>query len=146
MTDVTSFDLLGRLLPSLALIVGALLLVRRWARRSAGVGSGHALQVLARTGLTRGAVLVIVAVGARRFLVGATDHGVALLSELEEGEGGEFAPLTNPGVDAAGGLVPSRATDRRAAVTSRPWMGLVDRLRAMTVRTHPERPTRAHHG
>lgn len=137
--DATGLDVLGRLLPALAIIVGALLFVRRWARRQAGPGNG--VRVLGRTGIARGAMVAVVAIGERRFLVGAGEHGVSLLGELD--------PDDTP--DAPEGAPPSAlqqhaATDpaavRRPAVHG-PWMGLVDRLRAMTVRTHLERPIRA---
>lgn len=147
MTDPTGLDVLGRLLPSLALIVGALLLVRRWSQRGGARRAAGGVRVLARTGLSRGAVVAVVAVGSRHFLVGATDREVSLLGELDEGE---LAAPAGPSQAAAtaGDLDPdlARATDGRAASLDRPRMGLVDRLRAMTVRTHLERPIRASSG
>lgn len=152
MTEPASLDVLGRLLPSMALIVGALLLVRRWSRRGVATRAGHGLRVVARTGLTRGAVLAVVAVGGRRFLVGAGDHGVTLLGELDEREldgadpGGDLATSAAGVIPPAASMTaasPLRAMDGRDLSTNRPRMGLVDRLRALTVRTHLERPFRA---
>lgn len=131
-------EILGRLLPSLAVIVGALLLVRRWARRQGGATRG--MRVVARTGVARGAIVAVVAVGSRRFLVGAGEHGVSLLTELDEddlgGDPADGSPLSSDSPYSA-------ATDTAAARTAGPRMGLVDRLRAMTVRTHLEGPPRA---
>lgn len=122
-------ELLSRLVPSLALIVGALLLVRRWARK--GGGRAHAgIRVLARTGLTRGAVVAVVEVGEQRYLVGASDQGVSLLGELTEQELPEQ-------------LLDTAATEAPRQLSDRPRMGLIDRLRDMTVRTHLERSIRA---
>lgn len=135
--DGSGLEVLGRLLPALAVIIGALLLVRRWAARQAGPGNG--VRVLHRSGIARGAIVAVVAVGQRRFLVGAGEHGVSLLGELDPDDTLEARP------DALG-LDQHAATDPAASrrlATPGPWMGLVDRLRAMTVRTHVERPIRA---
>lgn len=124
-----SVDVLARLVPTLAVIVGALLLARRWAQRGATAHSAG-IKVLARAGLTRGAMVAVVDVGGRRYLVGASEQGVALLGQLEEHELPEE-------------LLQAAATDAPQDIGDRPRMGLVDRLREMTVRTHLERPIRA---
>ena len=122
--------LLGRLLPPLLLVVGALLLVRWWSR--AAVPADQALRVVARSGLTRGAVVAIVAVGRRRFLLGASDSGVRLLHELEPSTDDEQLPST------ARGTEPAPAPG--------PWTGLLNRMRDRTVRVagqgtgHASRP------
>lgn len=138
--DPLGLDVLGRLLPSLGVIVGALLLVRRWARRQAGPTSG--MRVVSRTGVARGAVVAVVAIGSRRFLVGAGEHGVSLLSELDPDD-----PGSEPSVAAVDGASRTAtfpaATEPAALHATGPRMGLVDRLRAMTVRTHLEGPFRA---
>jgi flagellar biogenesis protein FliO len=70
----------------------------------------------------------------RRFLVGATDHRIDLLTELDA-EQREVDDFTEEPVTA---LVPSQDTG--------PWTSPIDALRNMTVRK-PTRPgsTRAHH-
>jgi flagellar protein FliO/FliZ len=139
--DPTGLDLFGRLLPPLVLIVAALLAVRRFARG----GKGHAgggVRVLSRTGVARNSAVVVLAVGERRFLVGAGDHGVSLLSELEPDDDGpdeDPAGMTPASNDAATELAPARP----AYSPDRPWMGLINRLQHMTVRSHPDRPIRA---
>lgn len=109
-------ELLGtvwRLAPPIVLIIGVLVAVQRWSRTAGGATDGG-LRVLARTGLTRSSVIAIVAVGHRRFLLGASETGVRMLEELEP------AHLDQPGTEPT---------------TSRPRTGLVDRMRDRTVRT-----------
>ncbi len=118
--------LLGRILPPLLVIVGGPLLIW-WARRRRPSGSG--LHISARTALTRGSVLAVVEVGDRRLLVGATDQGINLLTELPM-EGTEESP----------------APPATAPTTTGPWTSPIDHLRNLTVRrpTRP-RPPRVRH-
>lgn len=114
-------DVLGVLwsmLPPLVLIVGAMLAVRRWGRQPSH--PDRALRVVARTGLTRSAVIAIVAVGRRRFLLGASESGVRMLQELD--------PATEDELLAGG-------TDPASPV---PRSGLVDWLRERTLRATGE--------
>lgn len=139
--DPSGIDVLARLAPALALIVGALLLVRRWAQRGAS-SSGAGIKVLARTGLTRGAMVAVVEIGGSRYLVGASEHGVSLLSELPEDALSDAAHTTTTATACSS--APSAATDapRELAPRDRPRMGPIDRLRQMTIRTHLERSIR----
>lgn len=150
---MTGVDVLARTLPSLLLIVGALLVLRYWVQRGT-VGHDAGVRVVSRTGLAKGAVVAVVAVGERRLLVGASEHGIALLTELEADE----ATLTAG--ELAGRTSPERATTDPVAVpdvppaafrprgfprtTDQPRMAPIDRLRAVTVRrtvpSHPRRP------
>ena len=139
MADPSGFDILGRLLPSLGVIVGGLLAVRWWLQRSRGGATG-AVKVLARTGVTKGAVVAVVQVGRQRFLVGAGEQQVTLLSELPIDD--PFDPFVPASPDSA---VTDAALTRPALTSSlrdRPWMGQIHRLREMTVRSHLERPIR----
>lgn len=136
MAEPGSVDALGRVLPSLALIVAGLLAVRWWARRG-GARVADGVRVLARAGLSRGASVAVVQIGQRRFLLGAGEQRVSLLAELAADDGLPADPASGPAVDHLGG-----ATDGRPAF-DRPRMGLMDRLRARTVRTHLEGPVRA---
>jgi flagellar protein FliO/FliZ len=148
---------LGRLLLSLGAIVGALLLVRHWAQRGRNLGGGAGVRIVGRTALTRTSVVAVVEADGRRFLIGAADQGVRLLGELDPDD--TEAALAE---HAATGALPAPRPPRRTAPsgfasalrfasptdggmlhrTDRPWTGLLDRLRAMTVRTHVDRPTR----
>lgn len=141
MADPSAFDVLGRLLPSLGLIVGGLFLVRWWLQRTRGAATGS-VKVLARTGITKGSVVAVVQVGTKRFLVGAAEQNVTLLSELPVDD--PFDPFAPASPDSA---VTDAAPTRPALSTlrDRPWMGQIHRLRALTVRSHLERPVREHH-
>lgn len=165
---MTGIDVLARTLPSLGLIVGALLILRAWAQRGQR-GTDAGIRVVTRTGLAKGAVVAVVAVGQRRLLVGASEHGVSLLTELEPEA--ELQPTAAAGpatVTAApaplgGGAarelgarlggwgMRSRPRTRPAAMsltTDRPRMAPIDRLRALTVRravsSHPRGSTGVH--
>lgn len=146
---------LGRLVLSLGVIVGALLLVRHWAARGKrGLGglSQSGLRVVSRTGLTRGSMVAVVETAGRLFLVGASDQGVRLLGELDGSTDDVDAAMA-----AQTGAAPARGTRQATARSvaapfptdggttlahARPWTGLLDRIRAMTVRTHVDRPIR----
>lgn len=170
---MTGVDALVRMLPSLAVIVGALLLLRHWAQRGRST-STTPLRVISRTGITKGSVVAVVEVGDRRLLVGAAEQGVSLLAELDPGTGMEAAsdpahetpaeaasaPAHDPAHTTTAAAAP--ATDRqrlleqlrhtsltgpRTTTDDRPRMAPIDRLRHLTVRTPvaspPPRPTRA---
>ncbi len=119
-------ELLGRLLPALAVVIGTPLLLRHWLRKGRGPGSGD-VRVIARTPLGRTAAAVIVATGDRRLLLGVTESSVSLISELEA-DGAE--PSTATGTDA-------RATNEATG----PWTGL-DHWRRLTVRRSEREPVR----
>lgn len=128
---------LGRLIPSLLVLLAALFAVRWWARRQGGAVARE-VRVLSRTGLSRGASLVAVQVGAQRLLLGVTDHAVNLVAELPaEPAELDVTDLQHPpaAMDAA---------DLSSALrgTQGPRMGPLDRLREMTVRSAPPRPPR----
>lgn len=151
-------DALARMLPSLAVIVGALLLLRHWARRSGRAG-GSPLRVVSRAGIGKGSLVAVVEVEGRRLLVGAGEHGVRLLTDLEASA--EELPAPDPPAaaeltEAVAGAAPATSPEPLPPepLTSdpthdRPRMAPIDRLRAMTVRqpvaSHRPRPTRVHH-
>jgi flagellar protein FliO/FliZ len=94
----STVELLVRLVFSLGLIIGLVLLAARVARRSGGKlklpGFGTlgrrpaAIEVLDRQSLTRSASLAVIQVGTRTMVVGITEHGVSLLAE-----GADLAPV-----------------------------------------------------
>ncbi len=156
---MNGLDALARTLPTLLVIVGALLLLRHWARRG-GVSADSGVRVVTRTGIAKGTVVAVVAVGERRMLVGASEHGVNLLAELESqpepgqviASGPAHDPATVPVLDATptatdrpsfdlGALGPSLAGLHLRRPS--PWRGLgAGRTRATTT-THPDRPRMA---
>jgi flagellar biogenesis protein FliO len=106
-----------------------------WVKRLRSVAPESAVSVLGRTALSRSAVVAVVRVGDRRLLVGAGEHGVNVLTELSElePEGRTDAVTLPETVD-----VPSTVSSIEG-----PRIGLLDRLRVMTVRSTPvERPFR----
>lgn len=131
-------------------MAGGLLAV---ARASRGGRAGSSIRVSGRHGLAKGAVVAVVEVDGRRFLVGAGDHQVSMLTELAPvDEVLEVQDLE----DAPTGIVRARTTTARLAAAivaanqharrphrmgsaqhSGPRIGPLDRLRALTVRSAP---------
>lgn len=156
-------ELIVRLLLGGAVVVGALYALR-WAQaRGMTARGGPELRVVGRTGLTRQALVAVVEVDGRRWLVGAADQGVQLIAELgpaPDGHGTAAPPSTTADHDGPPAADPDRApgTRRRLhgpalhapalgvhrtdAPTHGPRIGPLDRLRAMTVRTHLREPIR----
>jgi len=145
------------LLGVLAALTAVPLLLRRFKASTPG-----AVRVVGRTALHKGAVVAVVAVGSRRMLVGATERGVQLIAELEPDA--DAMAVARSGMDPSATATaladsfqhpqrPGRTDVARQApqepgielaphpgldgdlVTAGPRIGLVDRLRAMTVRT-----------
>jgi flagellar biogenesis protein FliO len=106
-----------------------------WVKRLRAVAPESAVSVLGRTALSRSAVVAVVRVGDRRLLVGAGEHGVNVLTELPE--------LAPEGRTDAVTLPETLDVPSRVSSTEGPRIGLLDRLRVMTVRSTPvERPLR----
>lgn len=126
------------------------------ARASRGGRPGSGVRVTGRHGISKGATVAVVEVDGRRFLVGAGDQQVALLAELEPAPDAEEATDADPATAAdrdAGARARTTAERLGAALASAhrharrphrtgpsttpgPRIGPLDRLRAMTVRTH----------
>lgn len=158
-------ELIIRLVVGGGVVVGALLALR-WAQaRGMTARGGPELRIVGRTGLTRQALVAVVEVDGRRWLVGAADQGVSLLAELGPGEGpadittalGDVGDALPPAGDEPRTTTRSGAPPRRTrpallaphlgvhrtdAPTHGPRIGPLDRLRAMTVRTHLREPIR----
>lgn len=122
-------------LPALLLFVGAPLLIW-WIRRSRP-GLGPALRVSSRTALTRNGVVAVIETDGRRFLVGATDHGINLLTELDREHRDDtevVVPMESVDLtDENTPMVPP------APLPPGPGKSPIETLRAMTVR----KPTRS---
>ena len=126
-------ELTLRLIASLAVVVGLLLLLARVAGRRFAGREGAAVQVLHRQALSRTASVAVLAVGSRILVVGTTDQQVRLLTELDpddlaedltlvELDSPDVAPATRPPVvqGSLAGSVLSRETWRQAlAVATR---------------------------
>lgn len=145
MAEISTLDLLGRLVPSLAVIIGALLLVRWYAQRGRGANRA-AIKVVARAGLSKNAYVAVVQVGSARYLVGATDQSVQLLAELDEDVDLAEATTAMMGSPAGDGSpTPSATMSRLAELTNfraaadaaahdRPGTGVLDQLKRLTTR------------
>lgn len=89
MEDVSVLSLLGRLVFSLAIVLGLMALLARVVRNRALPGLKRAtvapgtLQVVARQPLSRTASIILVRAADRAFVVGVTDAAVNLLAELD---------------------------------------------------------------
>ena len=82
-------DMLGlvvRLVCSLAVVLGLLLLIARFAGRRFQGRAGAPVQVLHRQPLSRGSSVAVVTVGTRVLVLGITEQQVTLLTELEPDE------------------------------------------------------------
>lgn len=158
----------GRIVVSLVAVFGALLGTTWLARRSKASGRGS-LRIVSRVGVSKGSSLLVVSVGSRMMLVGATEGSLRLLSELDPADldgspaeaPAEAAPSLVPALQGAtapqlsagpsrAALTPSVAAVLAAPVsvaairsTGGPWTGLVRNLQRMTLRTAPEGPFHA---
>ncbi len=122
----------ARILPALTVLVAVLLGLRWWMQR--GHGGRPGLRVLTRATVTRNTVVAVVEVDGRRFLVGGGDQRLALLAEL-----GDETLHAGESADAGDDLMALPGWERS---TARPRTGLLDQLRAWTVRSHVRRPVR----
>lgn len=152
-------ELVVRLVIGGVVVAGGLLLWYRASRGGLNGGSGPVLRVAARAGLTRSALVAVIDVDGRRYLVGAAEEGVRLLAELGPATGSPAdapdQPDDSDGVvapDALAGLAPASSPasmlhaigvhGRDTDQSSGPRIGPLDRLRAMTVRSHQREPIR----
>ena len=79
-------ELAIRLVFSLAVVVGLLLLLGRVAGRRFQAKAGAVVQVVHRQPLSRGTGVAVVTVGERVLVLGTTEQQVTLLTELEPDE------------------------------------------------------------
>lgn len=92
-------ELTVRLIASLAVVVGLMLLLARLVGKRYGTRAGSPVQVLHRQSLSRSASVAVISVAGRVLVVGSTDQQVSLLTELDPDElgapddlGAEAAP------------------------------------------------------
>jgi flagellar biogenesis protein FliO len=77
----SGLEIVLRLAVSLGLVIGGLLAVKRFGRRT-GRSARGAITVEARAGLAKGASVAVVTVAGQRFLLGVSEHAVSLVAEL----------------------------------------------------------------
>jgi flagellar protein FliO/FliZ len=113
-------ELVIRVVFSLSVILGLVWFVARTSNKRFGGAARSMVRVVARQPLARSASLAVVEVGERVLVVGVSEHGVALLTEMDPSELPVAAAV--PTEDAAGsvrnpGLLPGTpgfGTERRA--------------------------------
>ena len=76
-------ELTIRLIVSLAIVVGLLLLLARFGARRFQGQAGALVRVVRRQPLSRTSAVAVVAVGSRVLVLGTTEHQVSILTELE---------------------------------------------------------------
>lgn len=101
-------ELALRLVFSLAVVIGLLLLLSRIAGKRFRGRAGAPIQVVHRQALSRNSGVAVVTVAGRVLVLGTTDHEVTLLTELEPDA---LEPETEPH-----GLVAMAAEEQRVRV------------------------------
>ena len=91
----------------------------------------NGLRITDKAALGKSTWLAVVEVGEQRFLVGAGESGVGLISELPALP----EPVAEPAADA--GSIPQNGS------TEQPRIGLIRRLQLMTVRSPAQTPWRS---
>ena len=86
-------ELTVRLVVSLAIVVGLLLLLVRIGGRKFRGQAGALVRVVHRQPLSRTSSVAVVTVGSRVLVLGTTEHQVSILTELEPEELGLDAPV-----------------------------------------------------
>lgn len=81
-------DLAVRLIGSLAVVVGLLLLIARGVNKRFKAPAGATIQVVHRQALGRGQGVAVVSVGSRVLVLGTTEQQITLLAEVEPEEVG----------------------------------------------------------
>lgn len=79
-------ELTVRLVASLAIVVGLLLVLARFGSRKFRGASGAMVHVVHRQPLTRTSSVAVVAVGSRVLVLGTTEQQVSMLAELDPDE------------------------------------------------------------
>lgn len=79
-------ELTIRLIVSLAIVVGLLLLLARFGARRFRGQAGALVRVVHRQPLSRTSSVAVVTVGSRVLVLGTTEHQVSILTELEPDE------------------------------------------------------------
>ncbi|WP_243056462.1 flagellar biosynthetic protein FliO [Nocardioides sp. SR21] len=79
-------ELAVRLVLSLSLVLGLLLLLARVGGRKFRGKSGAMVQILHRQHITRGSTISVVSVGSKVLVLGTTEHQVRVLTELDPDE------------------------------------------------------------
>ena len=93
MTDGTGLDIVGSLLPALAIVVGIPLGVWWWLRRGGKVGVTPGVRVTAKAGLGRNTFVAVVSADQRRCLVVARDFHLRAHVVVAENQRSQLAEV-----------------------------------------------------
>jgi flagellar protein FliO/FliZ len=118
-------ELAVRMVFSLAVVLGLLLLCARLGARRFKGRTSSPLQVLHRQSLSRGSGLALVSVGGRVLLLGTTDQQVQMLTELDPATVDVPAPAeTDEAEDIAPAVEPDSLFGRTARLVEEPvrWL------------------------
>ena len=123
-------NVLTNVLPGFALVVAVPFVLWWYVRKTRG-SRPNGLRITDKAALGKSTWLAVVEVGEQRFLVGAGESGVGLISELPALP----EPVAEPAADA--GSIPQNGS------TEQPRIGLIRRLQLMTVRSPAQTPWRS---
>jgi flagellar protein FliO/FliZ len=107
--------LVVRLVCSLAVVLGLLLLIARFAGRRFAGRAGAPVQVLHRQPISRGSSVAVVTVGTRILVLGTTEQQVSLLTELEPDEIDLPEPVLEEAASASSDTVSPAVSSARTA-------------------------------
>lgn len=119
--------LLTDVLPGFAVVIAVPLVLWWYVRKTRGAGPNR-LRITDKAALGKSTWVAVVEVDDQRFLVGAGESGVGLISELEA-----LPEVAEDSVDA----------DPPNGITEQPRIGLIRRLQLMTVRGPAQSPWRS---
>ena len=128
------------IVPALVIVFGAPVGIWWYMRRSRKGTIGR-LQISDKAVLGKNVWVAVVEVDDKRFLVGAGESGVGLISELEALPMEVEEPASEE-VPATAGTAPASTN----GITEQPRIGLVRRLQLMTVRSPAQTPWRSFGG
>lgn len=126
---MTGVNFFTDILPGIVIVIGAPLVIWLYMRRTRGSAPGR-LKISDKAALGKNVWVAVVEIDEKRFLVGAGESGVGLLSELEA-----VPEIVEETADE-----PLQSTN---GITEQPRIGLVRRLQLMTVRSAAESPWRS---
>jgi flagellar biogenesis protein FliO len=127
---VIAVNLLTDVVPGFAVVITVPLVLWWYVRKQRGAMPNR-LRITDKAALGKNTWVAVIEVDEQRFLIGAGDSGVGLISELEALPDAVVAPATNSGEVPSNGL------------TEQPRTGLIRRLQLMTLRGPAQSPWRS---
>jgi flagellar protein FliO/FliZ len=129
---------------ALGLVLGLLWVAARLMRGRTGGRAGHAVEVLARAPLGRGASVTVLRVGEQALVLGVTEHGInqlgpritdlTQLQQKRETVSPVPTEVSVPAPRAAGRRTPEQSPLAGSLLSPATWQKTVDALRERTVR------------